>query len=70
MKTREQIIEIAKREIIIINTSCFDDNGMALTKQSLGNLENFADAILALPLDIPSDRQLTIPRVVCLVRLN
>lgn len=53
---REQIIEFAKKHIYIE----YKKAGFG-TYQELGGLEEFADAILALPLDVPSDDIQTTP---------
>ena len=49
---REQIIEFAKKHIYIE----YKKAGFG-TYQELGGLEEFAYAILALPLDVPSDEE-------------
>jgi hypothetical protein len=50
---REQIIEFAKKHIYIE----YKKAGFG-TYQELGGLEEFADAILALPLNLPSDEEI------------
>ena len=50
---REQIIEFAKKHIYIE----YKKAGFG-TYQELGGLEEFANAILALPLDVPSDEEI------------
>lgn len=50
---REQIIEFAKKHIYIE----YKKAGFG-TYQELGGLEEFANAVLALPLDLPSDEEI------------